>query len=151
MTLTDALFPAPTRRSKPDWRKTAATKLGTHEKLIGNTAIPRACPTCGRTCLIGWDAPLCAGLAICDPATLTIQLEAACIILDRPTYRLWGTPGQYQLTEKYYPGLPPTGKPPPTTSNRVLAAHRCGKPLGGTPIPLRPTTTTTVIDGPPPF
>lgn len=114
----------------PRWLDAYTTATGLPDpRLAGTTARPRHCDTCRLVVLAGYDAPLCAGLAITDPYLLTPRLEAAAVILTRPTYRLWGYPGSWQLLPRHRPDVHPIVRHPPAGPDvHVLAAHRCGTP-----------------------
>lgn len=140
----------------PAWLHAYATTTGNDPALTGTPAIPRWCRTCGLLTLAGYDSPLIATLAITDPWLLDWRQEAAAVILARPTWRLWGWPGNYELTNRHWPGLTPIGRHPPadptaTAGVHVLATHACGHPpLSTTPLPVRPPRTIT-DDLEPPF
>lgn len=137
--------------STPRWLDAYATTTGHDPALIGTRAVPRHCRTCHRLVLAGYDAPIAALLATCDPHPLTPRLEAACVILARPTYRLWGIPGRYELTPRHHPGIHPISREPPADQCLVLAAHACGHPpLSHDHLPVT-TRHTSSTDGPPPF
>lgn len=124
------------------------------DHLAGTRAIPRPCPDCARLTLTGYTGKLLALLATVDPYALTTHQEAAAVILARPTYRLWGTPHRYELTNRHQPRLPPwlTYPPADTPGVTVVAEHHCHTPpLGTTPIPLRPPRTAINHDAPIPF
>lgn len=109
------------------------TRLGLPLGLASGYAKPGHCPKCGRAVIAGYDAPAIAGLAVVDPCRLTMQLEAAAIILRRPTYQLHGRL-RFMLSNRTWPGVP---KPWPLKSADqavVVAAHKCGHHLGGEPI-----------------
>lgn len=142
---------APRPSSEPAWLTAYTTRTGAdpNPRLAGTRAIPRPCPTCARLTLTGYDAPLIAGLATTDPYLLTPNLEAAALILARPTYQLWGAPGRYELTPRspiHITGL----RLPSADHVPVVAAHDCPRPpLSTTPLPMHALPPTH--DGPPPF
>lgn len=122
----------------PRWLQAHADRTGDDDALIGTRAVPRHCRACGLLLLAGYDAPLIAGLAVVDPYRLTSQMEAAAVLLGRPTWRLWGAPGRLELTGRFYPGVLPLGRHPPAEEVVVVAAHRCGTPpLSSVPLPVR--------------
>lgn len=86
-----------------------------------------------------------------DPTPLTPQLEAACLILARPTYEARITfTGEIRIT-KIRTGYGKTFFPNQLRENDiVLPIHECGKQLADI---LEPPQTKTGIDpdGPPPF
>lgn len=125
------------------------TTTGLPIGLSGGQAKPGTCPTCGRVVLVGYDAPVAAFLAVTDPYRLTPALDAAAWILDRATYRLHGDPGTHVLERRTTPGAPNCPCTVPATETTVLAEHKCGRPLGGTPIPLRAEKTATPADSDP--
>jgi hypothetical protein len=76
-----------------------------------------------------------AGLAVVDPYRLTAALEHAAVILARPTYRLWGHPGHYELTART-PVHPPYPNLASADTVPVVAAHQCdAPPLSTLPLP----------------
>jgi hypothetical protein len=126
---------------QPPWLRAHLAHTGDDPTLTGTHAHPRHCKTCGHLTLTGYDAPLIAGLAITNPNPLTPQLETAAVILAIPTWRLWGTPGHYELTPRHIPGLHTIGRHPPASDVTVLAAHQCGTPpLSHAPLPTRTHT-----------
>lgn len=138
----------------PRWVDAYTTRTGLPDpRLTGTTAQPRHCATCRLLVLTGWDAPLLAALATTDPYQLTPHLEAAAVILDIPTYHLWGVPGRYELTPRHTPGIIPIGRMPSADQCVVVAAHHCGRPpLSTVPLPTRARTSHFVdSDGEPPF
>jgi hypothetical protein len=135
--------------SVPAWVTALETRTGTTATLTSGRAIPRPCPTCHAWTLTGYDAPLLADTATVDPYAATPLQEAAALHLQIATYRLWGTPGRYQLTPRHTPGLRVLGRHPAATEATVVIAHTCRPPLATQPLPaLRPTPR---YDGPPPF
>lgn len=117
-------------------------------RISGVTAKPRPCTTCGALTLTGYDAPLCAGLAVADPYLLTTTLEAAAVILRVTTYRVWGTAPDLQLTERHRPDNTLRVTRAPADRVPVVAAHRCGyPPLSDIPLPrpARPRMASNVI------
>lgn len=140
--------PAPAR----DWVEGYQTKTGMPDpRTTGTTAQPRHCTTCGRLVLAGYDAPMLAGLAVTDPYPLTPALEAAAVILARPTWRVWGTPGRYELTHRT-PETDPTVRLLGADRCVVVASHHCHHPpLARAPLPMRPPAWVVDSDGPPPF
>lgn len=138
--------------TKPRWLDAYLTGTGLPDiRLAGTTAKPMHCHGCGLVVLAGYDSPLGAVLAIADPHPLTPQLEAAAVILGRPTWHLWGHPGCYELTAR----TPVWTKSIPLrtgTNVLVVASHRCGTPpLTRDTLPTRSTTWAVNSDGPPPF
>lgn len=118
-----------TPTTTPRWLTSYASTTGDDPALTGTRAVPRWCRTCRRLVIAGYDSPLLADLAICDPHPLTPQLEAAAVILARPTWRLSGAPGRYELTPRtpaYIGGL----RLPPADGVDVVvvAAHDCYHP-----------------------
>jgi hypothetical protein len=127
--LPDAPAPSTPRDPATPWWVTAyETRSGAAATLAGGKAVPRPCPRCGRWCLTGYDSNLCAFQAWADPAPLTPQLEAAALILRRTTYRLWGSPGRYELTLRLVPGVHLPGRHPSADECTVIAAHTCNSP-----------------------
>ncbi|TKR27151.1 hypothetical protein FA014_01990 [Cellulomonas hominis] len=111
------------------WLAALATRTGQDPGLLGTKAVPRWCARCRRLVLAGYDAPVCATLCIADPYRLTPQLEAACVILARPTYQLWGIDaGRLKLTSRHIPGFVQARDFPPADHVVVLAAHDCDRP-----------------------
>lgn len=125
--------PTPT----PRWLQAYTTTSGLPDpRLAGTTARPRHCTDCRRLVLAGYDSPTIATLAITDPYALTPQLETAAVLLDIPTWRLWGAPGRYELTPRHEPGLGPECTRAPASEITVVAAHRCEyQPLSRIPLP----------------
>ncbi|WP_152649123.1 hypothetical protein [Demequina flava] len=123
----------------PQWLILHTQQTGDDPTLTGTQAHPRHCKKCGRLTLTGYDSHIMAGLAITNPNPLTPRLEAAAVILHIPTYRLWGTPGHYQLTPRHQPRIPPLGTHPPANQVTVLAQHNCHHPpLSRETLPTRP-------------
>lgn len=120
--------PVPYEPDVPFWVTAYETRSGGAANLSGGKALPRPCPRCGTWCLTGYDSNLCAVQAWADPAPLTPMLEAAALILQRTTYRLWGRPGSYELTFRYLPGLHLAGRLPTAHECTVIAAHVCNSP-----------------------
>lgn len=112
----------------PYWVTAYETTTGGAASLAGGKALPRPCPTCRTWCLTGYDSNLCAFQAWATPAVLTPQLEAAALILQRTTYRVWGRPGSHELTVRYVPGLHLPGHLPTANECTVIAAHACNSP-----------------------
>jgi hypothetical protein len=126
-----------------------AVRAGHDPHLPGTTARARHCRGCSRLVLAGYDAPVCACLAIVDPHRLTPDLEAAAAVLGRMTYRLHGAPDAYQLAYRA-PQYPPVVELVPADLCVVVAAHDCGRPpLPGEPVPTRVTPVAYPDD--PPF
>ncbi|MFD2792564.1 hypothetical protein ACFS27_03285 [Promicromonospora vindobonensis] len=133
--MTDTLFELPNPPAAPPgppdtpcWVTAYETTTGGAATLAGGKALPRPCPTCRAWCLTGYDSNLCAFQAWATPAALTPQLEAAALILQRTTYRVWGRPGSYELTVRYVPGLHLPGRYPTANECTVIAAHVCNSP-----------------------
>jgi hypothetical protein len=134
----------------PRWLAAYATRTGADPALVGTRAVPRHCRTCRRLVLAGYDSDVAGWLAIVDPYRLTPQLEAACVVLARRTYKLRGVAGHYELVPRYSPAVLPFGPRPSADDVVVVAEHHCGTP----PLSLTPLPTTAHItnpDGPPPF
>lgn len=126
---------APDASSTPAWLAAYTTRSGDDPRLVGTRAIPRTCP-CGRLVLVGYDAPVIAGLATVDPYAATPQLEAAAVILATATYQLWGDPGRYELTPRHVPAVRTVGVKRPASDVLVVLAHTCYRPpLATTPLP----------------
>lgn len=144
-----------TAPTTPRWLHAHAARTGDDPTLVGGRARTRWCRTCGLVVIAGYDAPLIATLAICDPYALDWKTEAAAVILARPTWRLWGTPNTWLLTDRHIPGVHPIAHHPPADPHHdviVLARHICGTPpLSRTPIPEPPTRAPFDTDSPPPF
>ncbi len=133
--------------STPVWLDAYTTRSGDDPRLVGTRAIPRTC-LCGRLVLVGYDAPVIAGLATVDPYQATPQLEAAAVILATATYQLWGDPGRYELTPRHVPGLRALGTKRPAGDVLVVLAHTCHRPpLATTPLPApaRPARPGDVV------
>ncbi len=121
----------------PTWVHAYTTTSGLPDpRLVGTFAKPRRCTGCRAWVLAGYDSPLIAALAICDPHPLTPALEAAAVILGRPTWRLWGHPGAYQLTQRTPTRMRLVRAP--ADACVVLASHQCGRP----PLSRAPLTVT---------
>lgn len=117
------------------WLDALARRTGQDPGLLGTKAVPRWCSACRRLVLAGYDAPVCATLCIADPYRLTPQLEAACVILDRPTFQVRGIDiGRLHLTPRHIPGYVQARDFPPADQVVVAAAHDCGRP----PLTLEP-------------
>ncbi len=131
----------------PHWVDTWTQTSGLpNPRLAGTTTRPRTCRTCGALTLTGYDAPLAAELATCDPYRLTPHHETAAILLGIPTWQLWGTPGSYEITRRTPNHINGTQNTPADKCT-VLATHRCGmRPISTDPIPTHPTRTTTNPD-----
>lgn len=135
----------------PRWLHAYATTTGDDPTLAGTRAVPRWCRDCRHLVLAGYDSPLIATLAICDPHPLTAQLEAAAVILARPTWRLWGAPGRYELTPRTPAWTASTRLAPAGPDVLVLASHHCGRPpLTREPLPV-PAGMVYDTAGDPPF
>lgn len=134
------------------WVDAYTTRTGMPDpRLAGVTAKPRHCTTCGRLTLAGYDSPACADLAITDPYALTPTLEAAAVILARPTWQLWGAPGRYELTARTPTRLLGV-RLVPADRCVVVATHDCTHPpLSRTALPTRQPRYVVDTDGPPPF
>lgn len=136
----------------PYWLQAYATRTGHDPTLVGTRAVPRWCRDCRRLVIAGYDSPLIATLAIVDPHPLTPQLEAAAVVLARPTWRLWGVPGRYELTARTPCTLRGLVLPRAGPDVLVLAAHRCDHPpLTRAPLPAPAAAVAVDYDGPPPF
>jgi hypothetical protein len=134
------------------WVDAYTTRTGMPDpRLAGTLAKPHHCRHCARLLLVGYDSPTLADLATVDPYVLTPALEAAAVILARPTWQLWGPPGRYQLTARTPVRI--TGLALiPADRCVVVATHHCGRPpLTHTPLPTRAPAWVADSDGPPPF
>ena len=123
-----------TTETTPDWVTRLEQRLGAQLRLSSGRAIPRRCPTCGTWCATGYDAPVLARQVWADPHLLTATLEAACVILDRHTYRAWTRGHHVELTPRHTPGLPVIGRMASADTVPVIAEHICGLP----PLSTRP-------------
>jgi hypothetical protein len=94
-----------------------------------------ACSTCAAVVLVGDEDDRIAGAVRADPWKLSNDGEVAAILLDRPTWRLWGAWPSYRAVERLgglgAPGTPPG---PPAAACVVVAGHVCGTRLDGEPI-----------------
>lgn len=133
----------------PWWAQAYETRTGGELRLTSGKAIPARCDRCGAWTLHGYDAPLMAGLAVVDPNPLTPVLEAAAVVLDLPTYQLWGAPGRWSLTPRHEPGVRRIGTARPAGDVIALAAHTCRPPLSSAH--LRMTARTPARTDQPPF
>ena len=90
------------------------------------------CATCAAVILTGYEDDRVAGSVRADPWRLTVAGEVAAIVLDRPTWRLWGSWPSYRAVERVV-GI---GAPPTLQADQcvVVAAHVCGTRLDGEPI-----------------
>ncbi|GAB2457678.1 hypothetical protein [Xylanimonas ulmi] len=144
----DTPTPSPRRNDRPWWADAYETRTGSELRLAGDRLIP-ARHDCGRWILTGYDAPTLATAVNLDPNPLTALLEAACVILAIPTYRLWGNPGRWSVTPRHEPGLTYLGRAPNADTVTVIAAHACNRPPL-TSAQLRMTATTrTRLEEPP--
>lgn len=125
------------------------TTTGLPVGLTGGRVKPGTCPDCHATVLAGYDGLVAAELAIVDPIALTPQLEAACVLTARPTWRLWNTPGLFELNPRTNPAYPVTTKLTPANEAVVVALHICGRQLPGKPIQVRKQTGYDLPDEPP--
>jgi hypothetical protein len=142
-----------TTTERPPWLDAYTTRSGMPDpRLASLTARPRHCAGCGRLVLAGYDSPACADLAVADPNPLTPTLEAAAVILARPTWRLWGQPGHYELTARTPARVLGVQLVPAGPDVIVVATHDCARPpLTRTTLPTRPPQFVVDSDGPPPF
>lgn len=99
-------------------------------------ATARHCPRCSAPTLVGLDAEVAAMSVTVDPWPLTIRDEATALLTGRPTYRVTESGGRLRIRHRDHWQILGT---PPTTVH-VVAAHRCGQPLGDTSS-SNPTTT----------
>lgn len=137
-TLFDLDEPQPPRSSEPPvpyWIAAYETRTGSPPALAGIRAIPRPCRKCGQWTLTGYDDYLLAALATTDPNPLTPQLEAAALILGRPTWELRGTPGRYSHRRRT-PFYGHIRKLKPANQCTVVAQHNCAGPLSTATLPL---------------
>lgn len=134
----------------PAWLNAYDVSTGDDPALRGTRAVPRHCRTCRRLVLAGYDGHVAAWLAVVDPYQLSPQLEAACVVLARRTYRLRGVPGTYELIPRFSPAVLPFGPRPSADAVVVVAEHDCGTPpLSHQHLPTPSHITNP--DGPPPF
>jgi hypothetical protein len=136
--------------TSPPWLAAYDLSTGDDPALRGRRAVPRHCRTCRRLVLAGYDGHVAAWLAVVDPYQLTPQLEAACVVLARRTYRLRGLPGSYELNPRYSPAVQPFAPRPSAADVLVVAEHHCDTPpLSRQHLPTPRHLTNP--DGPPPF
>lgn len=129
----------------PAWVADAIeTRTGAELRLSGDRAIPARCTRCGAWTLHGYDAPRMATLAVVDPFLATATDEAVAVVLEQPTWRLWGNAGRWSLTDRHHPGVTPPCRYPSADDVRVVIAHHCGRPpIASTPLPRPGRHTVT--------
>lgn len=119
-----------------DW-STAASVLGAIPRhrwglAMVNRLRAATCSRCAAAILTGDEDDRVAGSVRADPWRLTRAGEVAAIVLERPTWRLWGSWPSYRAVER----LVGIGAPPTLQADEcvVVAAHVCGTRLDGEPI-----------------
>ncbi|MFD2839350.1 hypothetical protein ACFSYH_02030 [Populibacterium corticicola] len=135
--------------STPFWLQLIEIKLGANPALSTHLR-PTRCRTCHAWTLEGYDSHTLAAHVHIHPALCTTHDETAAIILNIPTYKLTGTPGNWQLTPRYHPGLGVEAPTANADTTPVVHAHRCGLPIAQKPLP-QPAIRTTDFNQPPPF
>ena len=135
------------------WLDAYTTSSGLPDpRLAGTAAKPRHCSDCGRLVLAGYDAPVCAHLAVVDPYRATAQLETAAVLTGRATYHLRGVPGDYQLTPRHFPGVLPIVPYRRADECVVVITHSCDLPaLSTIPLPTQSEKHAIPADAAPPF
>ena len=119
---------------------------------MSREALLAPCPECGAETLeTDWDpiehmpAPRTWRA---DPTAITPELEAVCIIIDRPTYGHYtrGSSHELALREPHWHRYHHRGQP-----RHVFPAHQCEQPLPGTRINLTRVSKELDPDAPIPF
>jgi len=108
---------------------------------------------CGVWVLAGWDAPVCGIWRTLDPWRLDRPGELAAVLAGRGTYRVWGTPGRWEVTSRCDASWGTFGVPhEPPEAVTVIADHECHRrPLGNEPLAIFAPRGVDRASGPPPF
>lgn len=94
-----------------------------------------ACASCAAVVLVGDEDDRVAGSVRADPWRLTTDGEVAAIVLERPTWRLWGSWPSYRAVERVVGLGDQRGAVRPSAADCVVVAgHVCGTRLDGEPI-----------------
>lgn len=119
--------------------------------LVTRYTTTRRCPKCQAIILTALDHPVaCALLVDVDPTPLNAQLELACTLLARDTYRAWpapGKPGRFELQHRDQWSI----RTPPGEDVTVLPLHVCGRPLPAAGTWPNTTPTPNGATDEPPF
>lgn len=104
-----------------------------------NRLRPAACSACGAVVLTGDEDDRVAGSVRADAWRLSNDGEVAAILLERPTWRLWGSWPSYRAMARPVGLGGPASTPeavrgPSAGLCTVVAAHVCGTRLDGEPI-----------------
>ncbi|WP_334168842.1 hypothetical protein [Timonella senegalensis] len=130
------------------WLHLLEQKLGATPALH-NCLRHNRCPTCNTWILEGYDHHRTGKHTRLHPRLATPNQETACILLNIPTYQLWGPPGDWTITTRYEPNIPPLEPHPSADQVNVIHAHRCGLHLATRPLPRPATTSNSYTDTPP--